>query len=758
MKKRLLCVLVFLAVGASCVFAQSPDATIGGRISDPSGAVIPGVKIVAVNDATGVEHATTTNDAGIYLIPSLSPGKYHIELSKQGFKTLMKPNITLNVQDYATVNFTLEVGAVSEVVTVEGGSLIVNTTDASVSTVIDRQFAENLPMNGRSFQTLLYLTPGVTLSMGSGPSSTYATGQFSVNGQRASSNYWMVDGVSGNIGSSPWFLGGNGSSGSLGAFNVMGGTNSLVSVDALQEFRIETSTYAPEFGRTVGGQISIVTRSGTNQFHGTAFDYFRNTVLDAKDWFASAHQLPKAGEEQNDFGGVVGGPVIKDRTFFFFSYEGVRVTQPQTVFTTVPDLAARANAIPAVQPFIDAYPLPTPGLADVGPGYAPFNATFSEPASVDAYSIRVDHTLTKALNLFGRYSYSPSYYDTRGSAGDTANTVEPVTSNTTTVTAGVTWTKSAQVVNELRFNYSQSGGETTAYMDTFGGGTPAPAQALFPSPFTYKNSAFFLGTFFGTNMTEFEGRSGGNTQHQYNIVDTLSMQRGAHSLKFGVDYRRLSPFFDPRPYALIPYFADMADFEAGTTGIAGTYLQHPGPTTFLFRNVGVFAQDTWRVNTRLTLTYGLRWDIDFTPTTENGQPIPAVTGFTYTDLSNIALAPTGTSIYGTRFGAVAPRFGAAYQISQNPGWGLVFRGGFGLFYDLSSSEVGNAGTGLYPYDTTVSMLNVPFPTPPNYAAQPPIDPPNPQNGETLFGFDPHLNVPYTVQFNSADGLLRDFRC
>ena len=200
---------------------------------------------------------------------------------------------------------------------------------AAVSTVVDRQFAENLPLNGRSFQTLIQLTPGVVLT-----TSSYASdGQFSVNGQRADSNYWMVDGVSANIGVSSSSAATDTLSGSLGGFSAQGGTNSLVSVDAMQEFRIQTSTFAPEFGRTPGGQISIVTRSGTNQFHGTAFDYFRNDVLDANNWFngtSTTPPLPKAEERQNDFGGTFGGPIIKDRTFFFFSYEGLRLRLPQT--------------------------------------------------------------------------------------------------------------------------------------------------------------------------------------------------------------------------------------------------------------------------------------------------------------------------------------------------------------------------------------------------------------------------------------------
>src|SRR5208282_3614802 len=178
------------------------------------------------------------------------------------------------------------------------------------------------------------------------------------------------------------------------------GTNSLVSIDAMQEFRIQTSTYAPEFGRTPGAQISIVTRSGTNRFHGTAFDYLRNDILDANDWFADHYGLPKPEERQNDFGGTLGGPIVKGRTFFFFSYEGLRLRLPQVVQSNVPDLLARQNASPATQPFLNAFPLPTPGTPDnTASGIAQFNASFSNSSALDAYSLRVDHKLNDKLTL-----------------------------------------------------------------------------------------------------------------------------------------------------------------------------------------------------------------------------------------------------------------------------------------------------------------------------------------------------------------------
>src|SRR6202041_3338 len=260
---------------ACCLSGQSPNGIINGLVLDPTGGAVAGAEVRIVNDATGVQYIGKTNDEGIYVVTNLPPGTYRLQVSKIGFKSLIKPDIILNVQDLLAINFTLPLGAASETITVVGGAPLMNTESAAVSTVVDRQFAENLPMNGRSFQTLIELTPGVVIT----PSNAFDNGQFSINGQRTSSNYWMVDGVSANLSASAISATGNGFAGAASSSSVLGGTNSLVSVDALQEFRIQTSTYAPEFGRTPGGQISIVTRSGANQFHGTVFDYFRNDKL-----------------------------------------------------------------------------------------------------------------------------------------------------------------------------------------------------------------------------------------------------------------------------------------------------------------------------------------------------------------------------------------------------------------------------------------------------------------------------------------------
>src|SRR5258707_2726901 len=240
---RIVCPSLFIILWFSCaVVGQTETATVSGLVTDRTAAAVSGAEVRLQSVERGTVTTTATNDAGIYVFPSVQPGQYQISIQKQGFKQVDLLGMIVNVQDHIEQNFHLEIGSVAESVTVEASEPLVNTTDAAVSTVVDRQFAENLPMNGRSFQTLIQLTPGVGLTVNNNEDS----GQFSVNGQRATSNYWMVDGVSANIGVSSLGNPGNGFGGTLGSFSVLGGTNSLVSVDALQEFRIQTSTYVPE--------------------------------------------------------------------------------------------------------------------------------------------------------------------------------------------------------------------------------------------------------------------------------------------------------------------------------------------------------------------------------------------------------------------------------------------------------------------------------------------------------------------------------
>jgi hypothetical protein len=729
--------LSYLAVPSSAL-AQTELAGVYGRVTDQSGAVIVDAEVEIKNVETNQAVTVKTNGDGLYTIPSLHPGHYLISVRKPGFKAVTVTQLDLNVQDNVVRNFALQIGSVAETITITADDAHINTTDGSVSTVVDRQFAENLPMNGRSFQTLIYLTPGVVATT----SNVSDGGQFSVNGQRASSNYWMVDGVSANIGIGSARAPSNGFAGALGSFSVLGGTNSLVSVDAMQEFRILTSTYAPEFGRTPGGQISIVTRSGTNQFHGTLFDYLRNDVLDANDWFADSKGLPKAKEHQNDFGGTFNGPVVKDRTFFFFSYEGLRLLLPQTQLTTVPDMNARQTAAVAMQRFLNAFPLPN-GTDNPATGIGEFNASYSNPAMLDAYSLRLDHKLTKEVSLFARYNYSPSQIVQRGTAGSALNSLASNRITTQTGTVGATWFISPTLSNDFRFNYSRVNSSGNSHLDNFGEAVPL-ASFPFPSPYTIQVAQFNLDIFSLSNGHLFAGRIVTNRQKQVNLVDALSFQQGLHALKFGFDFRRLSPVYDPDAYYQEADFNDVLSAENGE--LAGAAVSANRTVPVLFHNLGMFAQDTWRVAPRLTVTYGLRWDVDFAPTTTSGPSFPAAINFN--DLSHFAPAPSGTPAFATTFGNVAPRVGVAYQVSQKNGWGTVVRGGVGVFFDLATAEAGDLFVLGYPFSASSFPSSASFPLDASSAAPPAITLASLPSG-VFTAFYPHLQLPYTLEWSAA---------
>ena len=769
-----LCALFFVVVVGCFAFpckslAQTELAGVSGRITDQSGAVVLDAEVEIKNVETGLSTTVKTNQDGLYTIPSLHPGHYLINVRKTGFRSVTVTELTLNVQDNVVRNFALQIGSVSETVTITADQLNINTTDASVSTVVDRQFAENLPLNGRSFQTLINLAPGVVTI----PSNPQDGGQFSVNGQRGSSNYWMVDGVSANVGigvTSSSTGTGNGLAGALGSFSALGGTNSLVSVDSMEEFRIQTSTYAPEFGRTPGGQISIVTRSGTNQFHGTVFDYFRNDILDANNWFNTSVTPPlaKAKERQNDFGGTLGGPIIKDRTFFFFSYEGLRLRLPQTTLSTVPcDSScqvfgnARSMAVSAMQPYLNAYPVPngpevfTPCTPNVNgcpasgqrpTGAAQFNASYSNPATLDAYSVRGDQRLGNRVNLFGRYNYSPSEIAQRGVTGNSLSTVSHTRITTQTATVGATWTISPNVTSDLRFNYSRTDAHGFNRLDSLGGATPLMSLP-FPDPFNSQNSEFFLKILSLNGGNLFDGEAGHNLQRQVNIVGNTSVRMKSHAVKVGVDFRRLSPRFEGvgGQYQLVALMTGVPAAENGALLVS--VVNSSTSPTFLLRNIGMYAQDIWRPIRRLSITYGLRWDFDLVPSSNPG--FPAVVGFNLNDLSGLALAPAGTQSYSTTYGNLAPRLGVAYQLSENHDWQTVFRGGFGVFYDLASSELGNnAGTAFYPFGSQNFISGGTFPLSPAQLAPAPIAPPDATSG-ILFAIDPKLKLPYTLEWNAA---------
>ena len=743
MRRVPLLAFLFVVSFPSVLRAQSTNASLAGRITDPSKALIADAKVAAINGGTNVRYESTSNASGEYYLAYLSPGVYQIEIEKPGFKKLVKPDVVLHVQDALAIDFELAVGSASESVTVEAGAPVANTESATVSTVIDRTFVENIPLNGRSFQTLIALTPGTVVTV----TAFDDQGQFSVNGQRADANYFTIDGVSANFGVTGFFPLVQAAGGALPALSASGGTNSLVSVEAMQEFRVQTSSFAPEYGRTPGGQISILTRSGTDQFHGTLFEYFRNDVLDANDWIANFKHLPKPAERQNDFGGVFGGPVFKDKTFFFFSYEGLRLRQPATQETAVPDLASRQDQTPAgiaIRPYLNAFPLPLPNAVDVRPGIAPFNASYSNPFSLDAYSIRVDHVVNSKLTLFGRYNYSPSSTDVRNPFG-TLSSTESLDSSVQTFTVGATELIKPEISNEVRANYSNQRVGTKFFLDNFGGAVPPPDSVLFPSGLSSANGVFEFDVLGAGEYAQ--GKQPTDEQRQVNLVDNFSLSIGDHQLKFGVDYRWLSPFSSTNAYAqFIEFTGVTASPGQALSGTAAFVAVHNIQTAALLaQNLSLYGQDSWKVTPRLTLTYGLRWDINPTLKGKNSANQPfTVTGLS--DPATIALAPRGTPLYDTTYGNVAPRVGVAYQLRQSANWGSVLRAGFGIFYDLGYGSLGGASS-YFPFHATKILSPVPFPLsaddakPPALTTNPPVN--------LILVADPHLKLPRTYQWNVA---------
>src|SRR5262249_2007683 len=271
-----------------------------------------------------------------------------------------------------------------------------------------------------------------------------------------------------------------------------GTTSNLVSVDALQEFAIQTSTYAPEFGRMPGAQVATVSRSGTNTLHGTLFEYFRNDALDANDWFANKLGLGKAALRHNNFGGVLGGPIVRDRTFFFFSYEGLRLRQPHVGITAVPTVNSRSIAPAQMRPYLNAFPIPNGG--DLGNGWAEFDAGYSDPSGLNATSFRVDHNVNSSMTLFGGYNYAPSGGSERGASTESQKvSVNGSTSNlfkTVTITIGSTQIVSPRIINEFRANYSRNSGGNVWSINDFGGALRPADSIIFP-PFASSTESIF---------------------------------------------------------------------------------------------------------------------------------------------------------------------------------------------------------------------------------------------------------------------------
>jgi len=724
----------FLLTGTAA-YGQA-TAHLAVTVLDPNGATVPGAMVTVEQTATGLRRSAITGNDGLTVFAHLPVGGYLVETAAPGFARARAEGLTLNVNDSRAMTLPLKLAQTEEAVTVIAEAGLLET--AALGTAVDRRFVETMPLNGRSFQSLIALSPGVVNT----PASASSPGQFSVNGQRTSSNYFLIDGVSANFGITASFVPASTEDGTVTALSAGGGTNTLVSIDALEEFKLQTSSYAAEFGRTPGGQVAMVTRSGTNRFTGALFNYFRNDALDASDWFANRDGLPKPAMRQNDFGGVLGGPVVRDRTFFFLSYEGLRLRQPQFTTAAYPSVAARAAAPPERLPALNAFPVPNQG--ELPNGYGRFAATYSNPSSLNATSLKIDQQAGGNVRIFGRYNIAPSRLRVRGGPGFrelTLNTTSITNMDTHTFTAGATFLPRPSLVNDVRVNFSRNTAVLTSSIDSFGGAAPPPPEALFPS-FARPDNAV-VGIYLLDTAGFAQGVSANNAQDQWNLVNVTSWLTGRHEWKFGLDYRRLTPEKKGPAYRQTVAFRDLLGAQGLQRGnTVQTVIELYNPIRIGLDNWSLFAQDTWRVTARLTLNYGLRWEYNPAPSSAGDTPLHGLVHID--DPARFGLGAPGAPLFDAPKNSFAPRLGIAYQLRRQAGRELVLRAGGGIFYDL---QVGAVFSGFFnpPLRSVRRQLNTPFPVPPAQQQGIPLGTAGPF--DVLAGFHPDFRVPRTYQWN-----------
>ncbi len=604
---------------------------------------------------------------------------------------------------------------ITETVTVTGELLQTQTATVS-STITGRRIVE-LPIQGRSFLSLVTLSPGVVPAHSSPAVERYQA-QIAVNGQPPTANGFSVDGANVNFGITPGGESpGASASGNTPALTASGGANSLESFDSVQELNIKTVALEPDYGRVAGAQVEVTTRSGSNEFHGSLFHFFGNDALDANDWFANSRGLKQPPRRLNSFGGTFGGPINRDDTFFFAAYEGMRFRQPMVGITDVPSLNARADAPMELRSFLNAFPLPT---GSVRPdGFAEFASSFANPARHDVGSIRVDHSFSNLTMIHGRYTFADSDATQRGPRGLSLNTTNRIDSRSQTASGSLTHTFSPTVVLELRANYSRARVSSRYLLDEFGG------AAVPTTPISSSAFAFDLNS---RNAGWMSGSEESNLQRQFNLMGSVSMHNGNHSFRFGGDFRRLSPVIDLRASEENLLFDGVGQ---ALTGVATriNQLRFADRQNPVFKSLSLFAQDEWRTSKRLTLNYGVRWELAPPPSIDQAFTVDRVD-----DPANLRVTGRGRSLWKTTFLNFAPRAGVAYDVSDN----VVLRGSVGILYDLSQDRSGDIVANSIPFVSGTSFFNSPFPLASNATNA---------GALPLLAFDPQLKLPYVINWN-----------
>lgn len=702
------CLLVVLALGAATLQVTAQQHThLSGLVRDPSDAAVHGASVSVVNEDTGFRRTVNSQSDGSYVVASLQPGVYKITVRKEGFLTVIQFGVKLDVAQPARVDFNLRLGSVQDSITVESSPVLLNSDDASVGTLIGREWIEHLPLNGRGLLSLLELAPSTVVT----PATRGESGQFSASGQRPNTNYFTVDGVTVNNGVTGGGVAAQVTGGSLPGMTAMGSFHNLLPMEALEEFRVQTATSASEFGRLPGAQVSMSSRSGSNEFHGSIFHYLRNEKLDANDWFSNRAGYNRAALRMNDFGGAIGGPLHKNKTFFFAAYEGMRLRQPFAWRQPAPTREARDNGTPWVQTILNLFPIPDgPSLDE---NLSEWTGRIARPARLDVGSLRLDHILTSRIAMFARYNETPS----SNAFGSTQ--VNELKMRSRSLTMGGSIRARNNMVVDLRLSWSNAHADSAWRSSDLKG---------LPNCYIEPVTLFFLRSpgicdlltrfaIAGVGQVSL-GKESLRDQSQWHFLPSTMIHAGSHQIHFGADYRTLAPSRNDRVGSLSVLADSFNDLFLGTNlWIAKSPAVQVDSH---LKEVSGFAQDTWRIHPRLTATLGLRWEFTpsprLDPTVKPGEDAPYYA------------FPDQTKIWSTRTKNFAPRVALAFRPTSSNN--MVIRGGYGLYFDSSLSiatDLVNGG----PF--TISEYR------------------SPRNGifSTFlsYGFLPGLILPYTRQWS-----------
>jgi carboxypeptidase family protein/TonB-dependent receptor-like protein len=683
---RLCIVLVFsLVTLTSAAFAQITSATITGTIKDETGGLLPGVDVTVSNVQTGLKRSVVTDGNGYFTVPGLAPGTYEARATLQGFATAVQSGIVLEVAQQAALNLVLKVGTASETITVSGEAPLIDLRTSALSAVVPEKTIEELPLNGRNFISLATLQPGVVQFTERLPSGSSTKGvQLNINGMGGRSNSYLLDGANMR---------------NFAGVASVTAADSTLGVETIREFRVVTNAFSADYGRVMGGIINIATKSGTNALHGSGFEFFRNSRMDARNFFDLGEPPPFT---RHQYGGAVGGPIVKNRVFFFGGYERLQEDLGQTVITAVPTAAVRTGVVnPAVRPYLDLYPLPNgPSL---GPDIAQYTYAFTRTTRENFLQGRVDVQLSHKDLLFVRHTSDRTHQVFPG-AGALASSLYPQfftigSSNNQLLTVEETRTFSEHLFNSVRFSRS----------DLFYGQVPGYNLA---QPLPFFPEAGVVGTIDvgGLSRMGTDPTSPVTQPMKYSTWnDDLTSARGKHVLKSGVLIEhgysdRLSSLNNRGNYT----FANIAQFLAGVPsrfqGVAPSAKLNRQRSSTLF---GVYVQDDYRVTPSLTLNLGARYEFYTVPKEKNGLDayLPDLLTSTDTVLGGPFVNPSKRNL--------APRVGFAWDLTGDGR--TAVRGGTGIYYDTDNpfnSSLGiSAFTPPFAPAVTVSGPGIRFPNP-----------------------------------------------